>query len=129
MRKFKTKWLPVPKPFTTWDEYRTARDQFYASDEWKALRRKIIARKDPHCVYCGRLPTPQNPLNVDHRKPLCRAWRSRLDPNNLQITCHECNLKKSGLTHKQMLWNCGKKHRTKRPRKRKRRQALFISHP
>lgn len=92
-----------PAPFLTWDEYRKARDEFYLSSEWRELRKQVIQNSDGRCVYCKRIPTKDNPINIDHRIPLCKNWDLRLSLDNLQLTCHECNKKKSGMSHKRML--------------------------
>lgn len=92
-----------PVPFQTWDEYRAARDAFYQSPEWKEIRKRVIEKSDGRCVYCKRIPTRGNPINIDHRIPLCKNWGLRLSLSNLQVTCHECNKKKSGMSHKRML--------------------------
>lgn len=92
-----------PVPFKTWDEYRTERDAFYMSPEWREIRKRVIKKSDGRCVYCGKKPTPDNPINIDHRVPLCKNWNLRLCLGNLQVTCRRCNLEKSGCSHKKML--------------------------
>lgn len=91
----------APAPFTTWGEYREARDAFYKSPGWLAIREQVIAKSDGRCVYCKCVPTHKNPINIDHKVPLCKRWDRRLDITNLQVTCHRCNEMKSGSTHKQ----------------------------
>lgn len=92
-----------PAPFKTWTEYREARDAFYNSPEWLELRKKVIQKSDGRCVYCKKYPTATNPTNIDHRIPLCKRWDLRLTIGNLQVTCHKCNVLKSGMTHRQFL--------------------------
>ena len=111
-----------PAPFKTWGEYRVARDAFYRSAEWLEIRRKVIQNSDGRCVYCGKYPTKDNPINIDHRIPLCKRWELRLSLSNLQLTCHKCNKYKSGMSHKQMLIKTHKlsTKRTRLERKRDR---------
>ena len=92
--------MKIPNPFNSWEEYFSARDAFYKSTEWKELRKIVIENNDCKCVYCGREPTKDNPINIDHIQPLCKRWDLRLDINNLQITCSECNKRKGGKSHK-----------------------------
>lgn len=114
-----------PVPFTTWDQYREARDAFYLSPEWQEIRKKVIQRSDGRCVYCKRLPTKDNPINIDHRIPLCKNWDLRLCLTNLQVTCQTCNIKKSGMSHKQMLRKIsgGAKKKTRRQMRAERLRA------
>lgn len=92
-----------PKPFTSWSEYLTERDAFYQSKEWKMLRQEVINENECRCVYCKRVPSKANPINVDHRVPLCKRWDLRLCKDNLQITCMQCNRLKGGRSHNKML--------------------------
>ena len=69
--------MKIPEPFNSWDENFEARNAFYHSDEWSELRRQVIERSDGKCVYCGHKPTPYNPINIDHRIPLCKRWDLR----------------------------------------------------
>lgn len=94
--------MKIPNPFNSWDEYFEARNAFYHSDEWRELRKQVIERSDGKCVYCGRRPTTSNPINIDHRIPLCRRWDLRNCLANLQLTCSECNKIKGGKSHAKM---------------------------
>ena len=120
-----------PKPFSSWSEYKAARDSFYESPEWKSLRQKIIALSDGKCVYCGRVPTKENPINIDHRIPLWKRWDLRLCAFNLQFTCEDCNKKKNGNSHKKMLVAMGlvqkKRNKITRSEKRKKKQARALA--
>lgn len=64
--------------------------QFYQSKEWKELRNKVLESHEKVCVVCGSV----HPLRVDHIKPVRHFWEMRLDYNNLQILCDECNKEK-----------------------------------
>lgn len=65
--------------------------KFYESFEWRKLRYQIIKRDGGRCQACGATPETGAVLNVDHIKPLKHYWSLRLDPDNLQTLCHECN--------------------------------------
>lgn len=113
-----------PVPFTTWDEYRAARDAFYLSPEWQEIRKQVIRNSDGRCVYCKRFPTRDNPINIDHRIPLCKRWDLRLCLNNLQLTCQACNIKKSGMSHKRMLRKISGGAKKKKGKKKMRAERL-----
>lgn len=61
--------------------------RFYDSFAWKQLRYATLKRYGPVCMACGA--TEQ--LNVDHIKPLRKYWKLRLDPENVQVLCGQCN--------------------------------------
>jgi 5-methylcytosine-specific restriction endonuclease McrA len=116
--------MKIPEPFNSWDEYFEARNAFYHSDEWRELRRQVIERSDGKCVYCGRKPTPYNPINIDHRIPLCKRWDLRNKLTNLQLTCSECNKIKGGKSHIRMKKMFEPKSKTKLTKKERRKRKL-----
>lgn len=61
---------------------------FYQSFEWRKLRYQTIRRYGRKCMCCGAV---DKPIHVDHIKPLRKYWELRLDPDNLQILCEDCN--------------------------------------
>jgi hypothetical protein len=63
---------------------------FYQSKEWKELRNKLFELHENTCVVCGLTHS----LRGDHIKPVRTHWELRLDINNLQILCDECNREK-----------------------------------
>lgn len=63
-------------------------DRFYSSYDWKQLRYTVIKKYKGRCMACNRSDLP---LHVDHIKPLRKYWSLRLDINNLQILCQDCN--------------------------------------
>lgn len=65
--------------------------KFYQSFEWKQIRVRILERDGYRCVYCGNSPKTGAILNVDHIKPLKKYWSLRLNPENLQTLCSDCN--------------------------------------
>ncbi len=66
-------------------------DAFYESREWKMMRYEALRKHGALCQCCGAGPTPGKPLNVDHIRPLRVFWELRLDLNNLQVLCSDCN--------------------------------------
>jgi hypothetical protein len=72
-------------------------NNFYTGFEWKNLRYRIIKAYGRKCLCCGSTPNNGVQLNVDHIKPLRRYWNLRLDPENLQVLCNECNRGKGNI--------------------------------
>lgn len=70
------------------------RDAFLVSREWRMIRYEILIRDKRICLCCGSKKTP---LHVDHIKPLSLYWDLRLDSNNLQVLCADCNIGKSNI--------------------------------
>jgi len=64
--------------------------RFYQSKEWKELRNKLFEVHDKVCVVCGAT----HALRGDHIKPIRTHWDLRLNLDNLQILCDECNREK-----------------------------------
>jgi len=101
---------PVPSSYRP---THTECQQFYLSKEWIALRRNFKRRtiddlfetqgKD-FCAHCGielisilknqRLPKGLGRMNIDHIWPIKYYWDLKLDINNLQYLCSDCNSKK-----------------------------------
>lgn len=63
-------------------------DRFYRGYQWRKLRYMILQKYGRTCMACGRSDLI---IHVDHIKPLRKYWELRLDPNNLQVLCEECN--------------------------------------
>lgn len=61
---------------------------FYQSFEWRKLRYFIIRQIGGRCMACNRSDLP---LHCDHIKPVRKYWHLRLDPDNIQVLCEECN--------------------------------------
>lgn len=64
---------------------------FYKSYEWRKLRYKVLKKYGATCMVCGRERENGFMIHVDHIKPLRKYWELRLDANNLQVLCDECN--------------------------------------
>jgi 5-methylcytosine-specific restriction endonuclease McrA len=69
------------------------RDELFADPVYKVVRAAVL-RRAPWCKLCGRRP-PEVALHVDHIIPLTVDWSRRMDPNNLQVLCADCNIGKS----------------------------------
>ena len=68
---------------------------FYKSEPWRVIRYDALVRAGGACFACGR--TTQRDrivLHVDHIKPISRFPELKLDPENLQVLCEDCNLGK-----------------------------------
>lgn len=63
---------------------------FYNSNDWKQKRREIFSIHARVCNYCDSTTL----LQVDHKLPLRYNWDKRLNEENLQILCKECNYQK-----------------------------------
>lgn len=66
-------------------------DAFYDSWDWKRLSYRAKLKVGRKCQCCGVGPNEGAVINTDHIKPIRRFWELRLDPNNLQILCNDCN--------------------------------------
>lgn len=70
------------------------RRKFYRSAEWKRMRVSIIERDGAVCRLCSARGDRGAIINVDHIKSLKYHWHLRLDPENLQVLCEDCNIGK-----------------------------------
>lgn len=69
---------------------------FYKSKEWRELRVLIIEQQKGRCQMCGRSYKEHDiVIHVDHIIPISIDWSKRLDINNLQLLCEDCNIGKS----------------------------------
>jgi 5-methylcytosine-specific restriction endonuclease McrA len=64
---------------------------FYASDEWRALRYAAFAAYGRKCGCCGASPETGAVMHVDHIKPRFTHPQLALELSNLQILCADCN--------------------------------------
>ena len=70
------------------EETNTKVQTFYKSFEWRKARYTVLKRSAGCCMLCNR---SELPLHVDHIKPLRKNWDLRLQLDNLQVLCEECN--------------------------------------
>ena len=69
--------------------------RLYDSPEWQQIRYFVLKRDKGICQLCGRSRKDGVVLHVDHIVPLSIDWSKRLNPQNLQTLCADCNLGKS----------------------------------
>lgn len=74
---------------------RAAKTKFYQSYEWREIRYDVLQKHGGQCLLCGRSRRHGVVIHVDHIVPLSADWSRRLDPDNLQVLCEDCNLGKS----------------------------------
>ncbi len=73
------------------------REAFYLSWEWRRLRMEVLKKHGARCQCCGAgrndVTAAGAPVRicVDHIQPLAKRWDLRLDSENLQVLCDECN--------------------------------------
>jgi len=65
--------------------------KFMLTHEYQKLRVDTLIRDNRHCVLCGRGVEDGIKLHVDHIIPLSIDWSQRLNLDNLQTLCSECN--------------------------------------
>ncbi len=65
--------------------------EFRDSWEWTKLRMETLKRYGAVCMCCGATKGNGVSIQVDHIRPLARFWGLRMDPDNLQVLCNECN--------------------------------------
>lgn len=87
---------------------------FYESWAWKKLRYQVLRKYGPKCMCCGST----NRVTVDHIIPVRECPEKRLDFNNLQVLCQDCNQGKS--YRDQTDW---------RPESRKKRESAVVDSP
>lgn len=75
----------------TWAGYIAPKGEFLRSDEWKAMRRRVIEHYGPTCMSCGHAPSKRSRPNVDHIKPRKLFPELSLEFENLQVLCGRCN--------------------------------------
>ena len=66
-------------------------DAFLSSYEWRRVRLVALKKYGAKCQCCGATPDSGAVMNVDHIKPRRIYPELALDPDNLQVLCHECN--------------------------------------
>lgn len=72
-------------------------DAFYQSAEWRRLARSCKRRDGMRCMKCGATPEDGVRIVSDHVVSLRWDWSKRLDPNNIQNLCNDCNWSKGSL--------------------------------
>lgn len=67
--------------------YSIAKDIFLRSEPWRLIRQDVFRIHGKQCLKCGNTFG----IEVDHIKPVYKYPSLRLDLNNLQPLCGECN--------------------------------------
>lgn len=65
-------------------------DPFYLSNEWRAIRIKVINKYGKICMKCKS----EHRINIDHIKPRKHYPHLELVFDNLQVLCAKCNKSK-----------------------------------
>lgn len=107
---------------------------FYKSEEWKEKKKEVYQNLYKMCCVCGS----EEKLVVDHIKPLRFFWEERLNIENLQILCDECNLEKGSMRGWTKEWHIKNKdyihynfkreqyeYYKKKPKKIEEKQSIF----
>lgn len=81
--------LGIKFPQKRWTQIE-AKKRFYSSQAWKKLRYVTLKKYGAKCQCCG-VTGKDAPIRIDHIKPISRYWELRLDPNNMQVLCNDCN--------------------------------------
>lgn len=63
---------------------------FYQSYAWRKLRYQTLNKYGRKCMCCG-FTGPDRRLHIDHIKSIRKFWHLRLDPDNVQVLCEDCN--------------------------------------
>lgn len=69
----------------------TPKTNFYQTQEWRKLRYQALTTLDLKCALCGITKEQGATMEVDHIKPKSKYPDLKLDINNLQILCSDCN--------------------------------------
>lgn len=67
---------------------------FYTTDAWRKIRYEALVLHGGRCQCCGRSPSDDIVLHVDHIKARSRYPKLALELSNLQVLCDDCNLGK-----------------------------------
>jgi hypothetical protein len=68
--------------------------EFYKTNEWKDLRKRVFRRYGHRCMRCGH---ESKTMHIDHIKPRSKYPELELVFNNLQVLCKPCNMEKSNI--------------------------------
>lgn len=93
-RKKKSKSTAAEEKERVQQPKRLSNKAFYASWEWKRLRYSILLERGARCECCGASKDDGVAIVVDHIRPIRRFWELRLDPENCQVLCNDCNMGK-----------------------------------
>lgn len=91
----------APKRDYSNKEFEKQLHDFYQSKEWKSIRETVHQQLTQMCPVCGSVHN----LAVDHIKPIRYFWDLRLDIDNLQLLCGDCNLEKGSIPNWNLSWH------------------------
>jgi len=67
------------------------KEDFLDSWDWKKLRYEVLKEYGRRCMCCGATPETGAVICVDHIKPRHTHPELKLNRNNLQVLCYDCN--------------------------------------
>lgn len=79
--------LDLSEKYRNRSEWAIAKDFFLKSKEWKNIRKAVFETYGKRCLSCGS----EYRLEVDHIEAMYMHPSRRLDFNNLQPLCRDCN--------------------------------------
>lgn len=77
---------------------RIEKSTFFKSEEWRRMRFRVFEKYGRRCMCCGARPSDGAVMHVDHIKPIHAYPELRLDFDNLQVLCADCNYGKSAFS-------------------------------
>lgn len=83
-------------------------NDFYESREWLDLRYRVLQKSAGSCRLCGCRASEDNPLQVDHIKPISLSPELRLSESNMQVLCKNCNQGKSNKDDTDWRWKASR---------------------
>lgn len=99
-RKFQKLRTPTKVSRTSGIPTAAEKRNFYRSWDWRTTRFEILKEFGRKCMSCGVQPGQSSmsgdpvKICVDHIKPISKYWELRLNKENLQVLCEECNMGK-----------------------------------
>lgn len=70
---------------------------FYESPAWRRLAYQTKLKYGRRCQLCGATPVDGVKIVADHIKSVRFHWELRLDPENIQALCDDCNMAKGSI--------------------------------
>ena len=84
------KLFPKSKPAKN-KTYTEKSEEFLKSREWRELRYEVLQKYGAKCMCCGAVKGGEVYICVDHIKPRYKYPDLKLEFDNLQVLCNECN--------------------------------------
>jgi len=86
-------------------EFENKLHDFYNSKEWRELRTEVKKELTNICPVCGS----EENLVAEHIKPVRHFWEERLNKENIQLLCHDCNIEKGSMINWTLEWHLSNK--------------------